>query len=78
MPSPITHNTRDSHPPTDEGWEEIVAEGWVVNDRGATTLEWALLLAAIALPSYFILKLALETLTAHYQMMTTLNNLPFP
>lgn len=45
---------------------------------GATMLEWALLLAAIGLPSYWIIKLALNTLVAHYQMMTTINSLPFP
>jgi len=46
--------------------------------RGATTLEWTLLLAAIALPSYFIIQLALEALVAHYQLVTTVNSLPFP
>ena len=46
--------------------------------RGATTLEWTLLVAAIALPSYGIILLGLETLFAHYRMITTLNGLPFP
>lgn len=46
--------------------------------RGATTLEWALLLAAIALPSYAIIRLALAALIGHYQMITMLNGLPFP
>ena len=41
-------------------------------------LEWTLLLAAIALPSYWTIKLALATLIGYYQMMTTLNALPFP
>ena len=45
---------------------------------GTTTLEWALLLAAIAIPSYVIIVMALETLLGHYRMMTTLNSLPFP
>ncbi len=49
-----------------------------VEQDGATTLEWALLLAAIAIPSYFIITMALETLLGHYRMMTTLNALPFP
>ena len=44
----------------------------------ATTLEWALLLAAIALPSYWTIKVALQLLTDHYRMMTTINSLPFP
>lgn len=46
--------------------------------EGATTLEWALLLAAIGLPSYWLIQLALNVLVGHYQMMTTLNALPFP
>ena len=45
---------------------------------GATTLEWALLLAAIALPSYIILRIALATLVDYYRMMTLINALPFP
>ena len=45
---------------------------------GGTTLEWALLLAAIAIPSYYIIIVALETLVGHYRMMTVLNGLPFP
>lgn len=47
-------------------------------ERGATTLEWLLLVAAIALPSYAIIRLGLELLYAHYQLITTLNGLPFP
>ena len=48
------------------------------DDSGQTTLEWALLLAAIALPSYGIIVLALDTLVAYYGMMSWLTNLPFP
>ena len=48
------------------------------DESGATTLEWALLLAAIGLPSYFIFQLALATLVGHYQLITTINALPFP
>ncbi len=48
------------------------------DQNGATTIEWALLLGAIAIPSYFIILMALNTLMAHYQMITTLNALPFP
>ena len=48
------------------------------NQDGATTLEWALLLGVIALPSYYIIQAALSALIAHYQMVTTLNALPFP
>ena len=48
------------------------------DQRGATALEWTLLLAAIAIPSYVIVRMGVETLIAHYQMITTLNALPFP
>ncbi len=48
------------------------------DEAGATTLEWALLLAAIGLPSYYIFQLALATLVGHYQLITTVNALPFP
>ena len=48
------------------------------DESAATTLEWALLLAAIGLPSYFIIQLAIDTLVGHYQMMTMINSLPFP
>ena len=48
------------------------------DQQGATTLEWALLLGVIAIPSYAIIQLALSALVAHYQMVTTLNGLPFP
>ena len=50
----------------------------VCDQAGATTLEWALLLGVIAIPSYYIIQMALNTLVAHYQMITTLNALPFP
>lgn len=48
------------------------------DEQGATTLEWVLLLAAIGLPSYYIFQLALATLVGHYQLVTTINALPFP
>jgi hypothetical protein len=50
----------------------------LADEQAATTLEWALLLAAIGLPSYFVVKLSLEALIGHYQMMTAINGLPFP
>ena len=46
--------------------------------RGATTLEWALLLAVIALPAYYIIQVLLATLIGHYRMMTMINSLPVP
>ncbi len=45
---------------------------------GATTLEWALLLASVALPAFVLIRLALLLLTDHYRMMTIINSLPFP
>lgn len=48
------------------------------DQAGATSLEWALLLFAIGLPAYYIVRMTLEILLAHYRLMTTLNALPFP
>lgn len=45
---------------------------------GATSLEWTLLLAAIALPAYFIIRTLLLIVAELYRMDTTLNALPFP
>lgn len=50
----------------------------LADQRGASSMEWALLLGVIAIPSYFIIQSALSALVAHYQMITTLNALPFP
>ena len=50
----------------------------VRDQHGGTTLEWALLLGTIAIPSYYIIQAALSALVAHYQMITPLNGLPFP
>lgn len=50
----------------------------LADEQGAMTLEWALLLAAIALPAYVIFIMMLNTLVEYYRMMTTLNALPFP
>jgi|GEM_PF-4809885 len=44
----------------------------------ASTLEWVLLLAAIGLPAYWIISMALAALTGHYHMITTLIHMPFP
>jgi hypothetical protein len=53
-------------------------KGLMRDETGAVTLEWALLLCAIALPSWYIIKMCLVALIGHYQMMTMLNSLPFP
>lgn len=48
------------------------------DEGGGTALEWTLLLAAIALPSYFIIRVSLDLLVEHYRMIALLNSLPFP
>ena len=48
------------------------------DESAATSLEWALLLAAIAIPSYYVFATALGALLGHYQMITTLTALPLP
>lgn len=48
------------------------------DERAGVSLEWALLLAAVALPGYLAVRLALSALAGHYEMMTTINGLPFP
>ena len=48
------------------------------DDRGATMLEWCLLLAAVVLPAWVIIRLGLQTLAGHYGLVTTLNQMPFP
>jgi hypothetical protein len=50
----------------------------VADDRGATTLEWTLLLVALGIPAYWFAKMALDTLVAYDGMITTINGLPFP
>jgi hypothetical protein len=50
----------------------------LVEQTGATMLEYSLLLAAIAIPSYWAIKAALGALIGHYRLMTMLNGMPFP
>ncbi len=50
----------------------------LIDQRGQTMLETTLLLAVIAIPSYLVVRMGVETLIAHYEMVTTLNGLPFP
>lgn len=49
-----------------------------VEEDGQATIEWALVMAAFALPMYFVLRLCLAVLVAHYQMVTFLETIPFP
>lgn len=48
------------------------------DDRGATMLEWCLLLAAVVLPAWVIIRMGLNTLAGHYGLVTTMNQMPFP
>jgi hypothetical protein len=45
---------------------------------GATSLEWALVVGAVALLTYPVLNMALDALVSYYRHTTTLNALPFP
>ena len=49
------------------------------DQRGQATLEYMLLLAFIALPSIYLLRMLLVILSEHYRMVTFLETtLPFP
>lgn len=48
------------------------------DEAGTTSLEWLLLLGAIAIPSIVIFTISLNAVIDYYRMMTTLNSLPFP
>ena len=48
------------------------------DDRGTTSLEWALLLGAIALPSVYIFTMSLGIIVDYYRMMTQITSLPLP
>ena len=48
------------------------------DDRGATMLEWCLLLAAVVIPAWVIIRMGLNLLAAHYGLVTTINQMPFP
>lgn len=41
-------------------------------------LEWALLLAVIALPTWAFIRAGLTVLAAHYDLVSTMNQMPFP
>ena len=48
------------------------------DDRGQTTIEYALLLAVIGLPAVAVFGLLVSILAEHYKMVTFLELLPFP
>ncbi len=47
-------------------------------ERGATMLEWCLLLAFIAIPAWVMIRYGLALLAAHYGLVSTMNQMPFP
>jgi len=57
---------------------DIPLKNIAADQSGATTLEWTLLLAAIGIPSYFIIRMLLLIVADTYRMNTALNALPFP
>lgn len=50
----------------------------LTDEQGTTSLEYVLLIGAIAIPSIYLFDLTVSALVAYYQMMTSLNALPFP
>jgi len=50
----------------------------LADQAGQTTVEWALILLAFALPMYWVFKMLVDVLAAHYAMVTFLETLPFP
>ena len=50
----------------------------LADHAGQATLEWALLMGAVALPTYWIFKMLLDILVEHYRMIVFLVTLPFP
>lgn len=48
------------------------------DEQGQATLEWALVLAFVVLPMYFVFKVLMDVLVGHYQMVTFMHTLPFP
>ena len=55
-----------------------VARSLHADQRGQTSLEWALLLGAVAIPSLYLIRLLLSILSWQYQMVSFLETLPFP
>lgn len=48
------------------------------DQTGLMTLEWTLIMVTVVLPCYYLMKVLLELLIAHYQMVSFLQTLPFP
>ncbi len=52
--------------------------GFLADQRGQVALEYALILAAIAIPLLFVFRLCLRILVNNYRMVTFMNSMPFP
>ncbi len=48
------------------------------DQTGATTIEWALILAGIGLPLAWVFYVCVIGLGEHYRMVTFIETLPFP
>ena len=63
--------------PLKPAWKRHLAR-FIRDERGATMLEWCLLLAFIAIPVWVMIRFGLAILAAHYGLVTTMNQMPFP
>jgi hypothetical protein len=48
------------------------------DQSGQVTLEWTLIMVAVVLPCYYLMRIFLNLLIAQYQMVSFLQTLPFP
>lgn len=48
------------------------------DQRGQTTIEWALLLGVFGLPMIYLVVVLLSALCAQYRMITLIETLPLP
>ncbi len=57
-----------------------VSLGWLLrrDERGQTSIEWALLLVGFVLPMIYVFRMFLAILAEHYMLVTFLETLPFP
>lgn len=56
----------------------VAARKLLRDQRGTTSLEWALLLGAIALPAVYLMTMCLGVIIDYYRMMTMISSLPCP
>ena len=50
----------------------------MLDESGAVTVEWALLIAVFGIPMILLVQQMLQLLGAHYRMMTFLLSMPLP